>query len=210
MRRDPEILDTQIVAQSRFFAVEQVRLRFGNGEERLYERLREWDARSVVIVAFRPPEDILLVREYACGIDQHSLALPKGMIEPGETTLQAANRELQEEAGFGAHHIQELGVLTLAPGHLCHRITVVLAESLYEQKLAGDEPELPEVVPVQLSEFDDLVRRGLINEARTIAAIYMAKNQLERAATPPDATSVYRFRNVVAPAPPVAEHKKRA
>lgn len=176
--RNPEILETRIIAKSRYFAVEQVRLRFSNGEERLYERLMEWEARSVMIVAFRPPDTILLIREYACGIDQHSLTLPTGMVEPRETDLEAANRELQEEAGLAAGRIRELGVLTLAPGHLCHKITVLLAEELYAQRLPGDEPEAIEVIPVRLGDFDRLIQSGEINEARAIAAVCMARNHL--------------------------------
>ncbi|MEX0730736.1 MAG: ADP compounds hydrolase NudE [Aquisalimonadaceae bacterium] len=183
MSKKPEILETQIIARSQFFAVEQVRLRFANGEERLYERLLEWDARSVIIVAVQPPDSILLIREYACGIDQRALTLPTGMVEPGETDLEAANRELQEEVGLAADHIRELGVLTLAPGHLSHKITVLLAEGLYAQSLPGDEPEDMEVIPVRLCDFDEMVHSGKINEARAIAAVYMAKSELEKVAS---------------------------
>lgn len=173
MTKKPRVLDTQVVARSRFFAIEQVRIGFDSGEERVYERLKEWDARSVIIVAIRPPDIILLVREYACGIDGYSLTLPKGMVEADETDPQAANRELMEETGVGAQRIRKLGVLTLAPGHLCHKITVLLAENLYEQRLSGDEPEPLEVIPLRLREVNRLVRSGAINDARTIAAISM-------------------------------------
>jgi ADP-ribose diphosphatase len=179
----PEVIETKIVAKSRYFSIEQVRLRFPGGEERYYERLREWDTRSVIMVALRDPDTLLLIREYACGIDQDTLTLPKGMVEAGESDVEAANRELKEEIGHGAGHIELLGELTLAPGHLCHKITVLLADQLYPQRLTGDEPQEPAVVPVALDEVEHLIQLGKINEARTIAAIYLAKAALRGRAT---------------------------
>ncbi len=46
--------------------------------------------------------DLLLVREYAAGTEQYELGFPKGLMDPGETAQEAANRELKEEIGFGA------------------------------------------------------------------------------------------------------------
>lgn len=179
MSGEPVVLSVKVVAKSDFFAVEQVHLRFPSGEERIYERLREWNSPSVIIVALCSPNTLLMVREYACGVEQETLTLPKGMMELGETASQAADRELKEEVGFGARRIYELGELTLAPGHLCHKITVLLAEDLYECRLSGDEPEQLEVVPVQLSALGELIGSGKLNEARSIAAICIARNFLE-------------------------------
>lgn len=178
----PEVIETKVVAKSRYFSIEQVRLRFPSGEERCYERLREWDTRSVIMVALRDPDTLLLIREYACGIDQDTLTLPKGMVEAGESDLEAADRELKEEIGHGAGRIEPLGELTLAPGHLCHRITVMLADQLYPQSLAGDEPQELDVVPVALADAEKLIQLGKINEARAIAAIYLAKAALQQRA----------------------------
>ncbi len=66
-----------------------------------------------------------------------------------------------------------------------HYLTVVLAENLYAARLEGDEPEPIEVVPARISELDDWVWREDFSEARSIAALYMARDILTRNGVPP-------------------------
>ena len=84
-----------------------------------------------MIVALADAENALLVEEYCGGTDSYELSLPKGLIEPGEDVLEAANRELKEEAGFGARRLELLTELSLSPGYMSQKIQVVLARDLY-------------------------------------------------------------------------------
>lgn len=127
-----------------------------------------------MLVAMPDPEHVLLVREYAVGVEKIILGLPKGGAEPDENYVQAAQRELSEEVGMRAARLTELGELTLAPGHLCHRYCVVLAEQLSPCQLIGDEPEPLECLRVPLAHIPELVARGELHEARAIAALFMA------------------------------------
>lgn len=175
MRTRPTILKTELLAASRYFQIEELHLCFGNGQQRIYERLRGSDYQSVLIVAMPDPEHILLVREYAVGVEEHVLGLPKGGVEFGETALQAANRELSEEVGLRAERLTDLGQLSLAPGHLCHQCQVVLAEQLRPCLAQGDEPEPIELVPVAWGELPRLVANGDLNESRALAALFLAQ-----------------------------------
>src|SRR5690606_30173472 len=117
MREKPVVLAREIVARSRLFAVEELQLRFSNGVERTYERLvGKAGYGAVMVVAMVDAEHALLVEEYCAGTDDYQLSLPKGLIEPGEEVLEAANRELKEEAGFGAERLESLTDLSLSPG----------------------------------------------------------------------------------------------
>ncbi|WP_068826431.1 ADP compounds hydrolase NudE [Pseudomonas sp. BMS12] len=180
MRQLPTILKTELLAESGHFQIEALHLQFSNGQQRIYERLRGTGYRSVLMVALPDPEHVLLVREYAVGVEGRVLGLPKGGAEHGESYLQAAQRELIEETGLRARRLTELGELTLAPGHLCHRCQVVLAEDLQPASGDGDEPEALELVRVPLSELHDLVAHGELQEARAIAALFMAMGALAR------------------------------
>ncbi|MCC5810740.1 MAG: ADP compounds hydrolase NudE [Ectothiorhodospiraceae bacterium] len=182
MRKKPEILDTRIVARSRLFRVEAVNLRFSNGVEVEFERLRgSGSVGAVIIVPLLTPETVLLIREYGVGLERYELGLPKGRVEPGEDMLEAANRELMEEVGYGARKLTKLRALSLAPGYLGHRTQVILAEDLYPQRMEGDEPEPIEVVEFPMNDFEDLVMDGEeLTEGRSIAAIYMARSHLQR------------------------------
>lgn len=174
MRRPPTILKTELLARSAWFQIEALHLEFSNGQRRVYERLRGSGYQSVLVVALPDPQHVLLVREYAVGVEARVLGLPKGGVEPGETCLQAANRELMEEVGLRAGRLRELGTLSLAPGHLCHSCTVVLAEDLQPGTAEGDEPEPLEQLRVPLADVAGLVASGELHEARAIAALFMA------------------------------------
>ncbi|HDP90032.1 MAG TPA: ADP compounds hydrolase NudE [Thioalkalivibrio sp.] len=179
-KRKPRILDQRIVAESRLFCVEQLDLEFANGTRVQYERLRSSGFGAVLIVPLLDAHTVLLIREYAGGTDRYELALPKGRIERDEDILEAANREIMEEVGYGARQLEILNHLSLAPGYLGHTTHIVLATELYEKRLPGDEPEEIEVVPWRLDRLDELVAREDFTEARSVAALYLARDHLAR------------------------------
>ncbi|MDD2059384.1 ADP compounds hydrolase NudE [Pseudomonas sp. GD03860] len=180
MRQKPTVLSREIVASSRLFRVEAVQLRFANGNERTYERLvgRGNGYGAVMIVAMLDSEHAVLVEEYCGGTDEYELSLPKGLIEPGEDVLAAADRELKEEAGFGARQLEHLTELSLSPGYMSQKIQVVLATDLYEERLEGDEPEPMRVDKVSLRELSALAQHPQFSEGRALAALYLVRDLL--------------------------------
>ena len=162
------------------YRMERLDLEFGNGERRQFERLHGRGHGAVAVVPMLDDDTVLLVREYAAGVHRYELGLVKGRIDAGETPLQAADRELKEEAGYGARRLDVLRKLTLAPVYMSHETTVVLARDLYPERLAGDEPEELEVVPWKLDALHELVLREDFSEGRSIAALYVAREYLKR------------------------------
>jgi ADP-ribose diphosphatase len=178
MSQPPEILARRPAHDSRFLNVEEVDLAFSNGARRTFERLTASGQGAVFIVALRDADTVLLVREYAAGLNRYELGLPKGRIDPGETALEAANRELQEEAGFAARKLNVLTTLSLSPAYMTHKAEVILAEDLYPERRPGDEPEPLDVVPWKLSELHLLLARDDVSEGRSIAALFIAREYL--------------------------------
>lgn len=177
MRKTPRIISSATIARTRIFHVEQVDLEFDNGAIVQYERLKGSGRGAVLIVPMLDDDTVLLIREYACGVQRYELALPKGRIESGEDMLQAANREMMEEVGYGARRLRHLTSLTVAPGYLSHVSHIVVGEDLYEQRRSGDEPEEIEVVPWRLSRLGELLTHAECTEARSIAALFMVREQ---------------------------------
>ena len=140
-RTPPEILSCQTVAKSKLFAVEALDLRFSNGEHRTYERMKPSGRDAVMVVPVTEQGDLLLVREYAAGTERYELGFPKGLIDPGETPHQAADRELKEEIGFGCNQLTPLKQVILAPSYFSSKMTLFLGQALYPEKQEGDEPE---------------------------------------------------------------------
>jgi len=178
MSRKPTITGTLTVARTRLFHVEQVELRFSNGREVSYERLKSGSGGAVLVVPMLDPETVLLIREYGAGVERYELALPKGHVEEGENIEEAANREIREEVGYAARQLTRLKSMTLAPGYFSHSTHIVLAQDLYEDRLEGDEPEALEVVPWPLANIAELVEHEECTEARSIAALYMVRERL--------------------------------
>ncbi|MEH6627440.1 MAG: ADP compounds hydrolase NudE [Motiliproteus sp.] len=175
----PQILKTDTVARSRLFEIEELSLRFSNGVERTYERLSTRGYGAVMIIPLLSADEVLLINEYAAGIHDYQLTLPKGLIDAGETALEAANRELMEEVGYGARTLTHLKTMTTSPSYMGHKIEVIIASDLYPKRLPGDEPEEIEVVPYPIKDLPTLMLDENFAEARVIAAILLWLQQRE-------------------------------
>ena len=162
------------------YRMERMDLEFSNGERRRYERLHGRGHGAVAVVPMLDAETVLLVREYAAGVHRYELGLVKGRIDAGETPLEAANRELMEEAGYGARDLIVLRSLTLAPVYMSHATHLVLARDLYPQRLPGDEPEELELVPWKLADIGELILREEFSEGRSVAALFIAREWLKQ------------------------------
>jgi len=175
----PEILARNVVAKSKLFSVEALDLRFSNGEQRTYERMKSSGRNAVMMVPITDRGDLLLVREYAAGTERYELGFPKGLIDAGETPEQAANRELKEEVGVGANTIILLKEVVLAPSYFSSRMTLFIAQDLYSEQLEGDEPEPLEVVRWPLAQAEELLTHLDFCEARSITALLLALRHLK-------------------------------
>jgi ADP-ribose diphosphatase len=182
MTQKPIIHKKTLKAKSRLFRIEALDLEFSNGEKRVFERLTRGNSSgAVLIVPMLDSQTVLLVREYAAGVERYELGLPKGKVDDGETPLVAANRELKEEVGYGARQLTFITSLSIAPAYLEHMTDIILAEDLYPEKLEGDEPEELEVIPWRLDDLQLLFAQGDCTEARSIAALYLIRDYLSKA-----------------------------
>ncbi|GGI99823.1 ADP compounds hydrolase NudE [Shewanella hanedai] len=177
--KKPEILGAEIVAQSRLFKIEQLHLKFSNQVERYYERMKGNNRGAVMVVPVLNRDTLLLGREYAAGTHSYELGFPKGLIDPGEEAHEAANRELQEEIGYGSRKLTHLMELSLAPGYFASKMQIFIAEDLYESKLEGDEPEPIELVPWPIEQWQALLEQEDFSESRSVSALFLAQKYLK-------------------------------
>jgi len=179
----PKINTQKQVAKSHLFAIEQLELTFSNGEKRQYERMVGAGNGAVMIVPMLDADTLLLVREYCAGTHSYELGFPKGLIDSGEMPEQAANRELQEEIGYGSKQWQHLSEVMMAPAFFNAKMSIFFASDLYPSTLEGDEPEPLEVVSWPIKEYKNLLQQPDFQEARSIAALmllidHLSPNQL--------------------------------
>src|SRR3989338_1406368 len=131
----PKILSTKTLAETKIFKVTGLHLRFANGTECHFEKIDVRFPGAVMIVPLLDDDTILLIREYAAASGEYTLGFPKGAIEhANEDILETANRELMEEAGFGANQLIWLREMSLSPAYFDAKMQVVLAKDLYPKK----------------------------------------------------------------------------
>lgn len=174
----PKIDGQKPVAKSRLFTIEQLDLTFSNGEKRNYERMIGAGTGAVMIVPMLDNDTLLLVREYCAGTHSYELGFPKGLIDPGETPEQAANRELKEEISYGSEQLTPLSQMMMAPAFFNAKMDTFIARDLYVATLEGDEPEPLEVVPWAIKDYKNLLKQHDFKEARSIAALMLLIDHL--------------------------------
>ena len=114
------------------------------------------------------------------GLEDYHLACPKGAIDEGETLLDAANRELKEEVGYGARKLTFLKKVHLSPSYMEHGINIVIAQDLYPERLEGDEPEPIQVQELPIADLPDFCLRADVCEGRSIAALFLVREWLAK------------------------------
>ncbi|WP_018605909.1 NUDIX domain-containing protein [Uliginosibacterium gangwonense] len=151
-------------------------VRLPNGQEAKREYIRH-DGACVVIAELRPGV-LVFERQYRYPVGCEMIELPAGKIDPGDTPLGCAQRELLEETGYQAAHWEHLGMMLPCIGYSSEKIDIFLARNLTpgEQKL--DEGEFLEVFEMSLDEAEQAVLDGRITDAKTIVCLFWARRAL--------------------------------
>jgi ADP-ribose pyrophosphatase len=133
---------------------------------------------AVAILALDADDRLLLVRQYRVPPARALLEIPAGTLDEGdsgpEEPAAAARRELEEETGFRAGSLERLGGFWTAPGFSSEYITIFLATDLSparEGRLGPDEDERLELVHLAWPEALAAVEAGVIEDAKSTAAI---------------------------------------
>ncbi|MCD4716937.1 MAG: NUDIX hydrolase, partial [Desulfobacterales bacterium] len=100
-------------------------------------------------------------------------------LDPNETPLECAKRELIEETGFSANTWQKLGEITPVPGYSNELIHIFLANDLMPAEQDLDKDEVLDVHEVPLGKAIEMIHEGAIRDSKTISGLFMAINRLK-------------------------------
>jgi 8-oxo-dGTP pyrophosphatase MutT (NUDIX family) len=126
----------------------------------------------VQTLAVTPDEKAVLVRQYRQGTREISLELPGGVIEPGQTPLEAGRRELMEETGYAAEAFHQLAAFRPNPAIQTNTAYAFVADNAVLSGPTNFDPnEDLDLVLAPLEELRDLVLQGKIDHVIMVAAI---------------------------------------
>ena len=126
---------------------------------------------AVAILPIDAEGNFILVEQWRRAINQITLEIPAGMIDPGEDPLTCAQRELQEETGYKAGEFISLGGYYPSPGMISEYIQLFIAKNLSESRLYADDTEGIDLRSVTLPEALNMISQGQICDAKTTIAI---------------------------------------
>lgn len=134
---------------------------------------------AVAIVPFLRKNTLVLIRQFRYSAQGDLWEIPAGTLEKKEAPLSCAKRELEEETGFRASRWIFLTRFYLAPGISNEIMTLYRAEDLQPGVLHLDHDEWIRTREVSLQKALEMVRNGLIRDAKTILGILWASRTLK-------------------------------
>lgn len=134
---------------------------------------------AVAIVPIKDDGKIVMVKQFRYPSGQVLLEIPAGKIDKGETIPEnTARRELREETGYTAKKLHYLGKLNPSVAYTEEVIHLYAATGLTEGETEFDEDEALDIVEYDYNEAFSMAASGQLVDAKTIAGIFMAKEQL--------------------------------
>ena len=173
-----EVLKSEILMKGRAFCIRRDYLKTPDGRETKFDIIEHGG--SVVIIPVDENGNLLLVRQYRHATGGDLLELPAGTLDDNEDPEVCAAREIREETGMAAEKLTRLGDFYLAPGYSTEFMVVFLATGLSDNPLDADEDEFLSVEPVPVADAIQMAERGKIPDAKSLAALMMAKSSLEK------------------------------
>lgn len=134
---------------------------------------------AVAVAALTEDNKIILIKQYRHPMGKAIYDLPAGGIQEGETPMQAAFRELEEETGYTADKLEWIGRFSWAPSNMSGIVEIFFTKTL---KLKG-RFNSEEVVNIELVDFCKVLRKVLkgeyVDSALVIATLLISiKNML--------------------------------
>lgn len=136
---------------------------------------------SVQVVAITAEGKMLLVEQERQGTRKNSIEFVAGLVDPGEDPQRAALRELEEETGYRAQHIEQLGWYYTDPAILTNKVTVFLATGCTPTgKTNPDDGELIRTRLLDVDVLSGMIASGHITHGLSVAAWHLFYKRVQR------------------------------
>lgn len=135
---------------------------------------------AVAIVPVTDDGKLIMVKQFRYPMGKAVLEIPAGKIDKGETDPEkTARRELKEETGYTAENLHYLGKINPSVAYTEEVIHLYGATGLTPGETDFDEDEALDILEFDFEEAYHMAASGQLVDAKTIAAVFMAKEQLD-------------------------------
>ena len=171
------IQETQTIYQGKVFTVERLSVQLPDGQAAFREVVRHGGGAAVVAVDDQ--KNVYMVRQFRIAAGREMLEIPAGKIEPGEAPEACALRELTEETGLTADTCRHLISMYATPGYCGEKLHIYLAAGLRSGNPHRDPGEFLNVLTYPFSELLDMIKRGELEDAKTVTGLLLAAQQID-------------------------------
>lgn len=169
-------IDSERIYEGAILNVRRDRVTAVKGEA--YREIIEHNG-AVAIVPIKENGNVVMVEQYRYASGMTVLEIPAGKIDKGETDpAQVAARELREETGYTAENVIYLGKINTSVAYSEEVIHIYAMTGLSEGEQQLDDDEAINVVEYPFAEACGMAAGGRLIDAKTVAGLLMAKEQL--------------------------------
>lgn len=169
-------LSRDLVAHGAIIDYYQDTIQVPNGNIVKWDFIKHKGAAAVV-----PVDDkgrLIMVKQYRNALERYTLEIPAGGLnDQTEPTVEAAARELAEETGYTAEHMELLLTIRTTVAFCNEKIDIYLARGLKAGEQHLDEDEFVGVGAYTVEELTEKIYAGEIEDSKTVAAILAYKDK---------------------------------
>ncbi|MFP4347102.1 MAG: NUDIX domain-containing protein [Thermodesulfobacteriota bacterium] len=137
---------------------------------------------SAIVPLIDSGRSVILIRQYRHAVGGYIWEIPAGTLDPDETPLVCAQRELIEETGYAADRWEKLGEVVPVPGYADERIHLFSADGLHLAEQHLDADEILDVHEIKLERVLKMVDGGEIQDAKTLTGLFLLTRRRQGAA----------------------------
>jgi len=172
---EEKTLESEMIYKGKILNLRRDKVTVENGTS--YREIIEHNG-GAVCAAITDEGKIVMVRQYRKAVERVVLEVPAGKREADEEPLETIKRELREETGYSAGHIELMTAMEPSVGYTAEVLYIYFATDLVPGETDYDENEAMDVVEYDFGEIYDMVVNGEIKDAKTIIAILLAEKRL--------------------------------
>jgi ADP-ribose pyrophosphatase len=178
---EEKTLNSEQIYQGKIIDLQVDEVSLPNGKTSKREIIKHPGA--VAVIALTEEGKIVMVEQYRKALEKSIVEIPAGKLEKGEEPKKTAERELEEETGYGCKNMKHLISFYTSPGFADELVHLYIAEDIYKMENASgaDEDEFVELLEISLQEAQQMIEEQRIYDAKTAYAVqYLQLKEVQK------------------------------